>query len=165
MIFEKLLVDSVYSLSGFFDQRMAAASYSIKVQGINKLNQELASLVTNYFSIPKHKLIFSEKSREIRKLIAEMHKIMQEISNHEEILRKTKKDAVEKFDGSIVFGGFKEYFENQMDSDIVFNREAQLNMMNFAVSEGNTFSTTQATIIAALIGAFLASLLTIIFSK
>ena len=165
LIFEKLLVDSVYSLSGFFDQRMAAASYSIKVQGINKLNQELASLVTNYFSIPKHKLIFSEKSREIRKLIAEMHKIMQEISNHEEILRKTKKDAVEKFDGSIVFGGFKEYFENQMDSDIVFNREAQLNMMNFAVSEGNTFSTTQATIIAALIGAFLASLLTIIFSK
>lgn len=165
LIFEKLLADSVYSLSGFFDQRVAAEGYSIKVRQINKLNQDLTSLVTSYFSIPKHKLIFSPKSREIRRLIAEMHAMMQEISNHEEVLRKAKKDAVEKLGRSILFGCFKEYFENQMDSDIVFNRESQLNMMNFAFSEGNTFSTAQATIVAALVGVVLASLISMISGK
>lgn len=163
-IVRRILSDSWYSLSSFFDQRIAAADYYKNIHKINILNNELTSLISNYFNIPKIELIFSPRSREIRKLLAEMHTMMLEISNSEEILRKTKKDAIETIERSITLSPFQLYFENQMDSEIVFNRESQLNMMNFAFSEGNTFSTTQATIVAGLASAFIASIFSL-FSK
>lgn len=140
-------------VSPFYTQRIEGYYYSRSVFKLLSSNSHLNNLIASYFAENNLMQFMSSKPKEIRFLIASMHSMMQEIAHHEEKLRNAKKIALENIENTDFLKEHKNYFERQMDSDIVFNRDAQLNMMNFASSESNNSSTIQATVFAAVFAA------------
>lgn len=162
VITKPLLRDVRFALSDFYSQRVADRQYSDAVDALANLDQQLNVRVSKYFKQSSLGRLFSGQSRSIRQLIAEMHTALQQVSFAEKMARRKQEEASGSIAESTFLKGLSAYFDEHMRSDVMFDREAELNSMNFAAAETNNFAIVQATVLAALIGAVLGGLLTVV---
>ena len=161
-ITEPLLRDASFGLSDFYEQRVADREYRDAVDALDELDQQLNTRVSNYFAQGTIHRLFSGESRSIRKLIAEMHGALRNISFSEKLARRKEDEARRAIAETTFLKYLGTYFDEHMASDVIFDREAELSSMNFAATETNNFAVVQATVIAASLGAIIGGILAII---
>ncbi len=160
VITRPLLRDVSLALDDFYGQRVAARTFTDAVDALADLDRQLSERVSQYFKLSTLRCLFSNESRSIRKLIAEMHMALQRVSSAEMEMRRQQDKASRSIAESTFFKGIQSYFKEHMTPDTIFDREAELTSMNFAAEETSNFAVTQTTIVAALAGAILGGIFT-----
>lgn len=162
VITKPLLRDASIALSDFYAQRVADREYSEAVDALEELDQQLNTRVSTYFTQGSIRRLFSGESRLIRQLIAEMHGALRAISFNEKLARRKEDEARRAIAETTFLKYLSAYFDEHMASDVIFDREGELSSMNFAATETNNFAVVQATVVAALVGAVIGGLLTLV---
>lgn len=162
LIAGSLLRDAAFGLSDFYEQRVADSAYRDAVDVLDGLDLQLNRRVSAYFAQGSVRRLLSGESRSIRKLIAEMHSALRNISFNEKMARRKEESARRAIAETSFLKYLDRYFDEHMVSKVIFDREAELSSMNFAATETNNFAVVQATIVAALLGGAIGGILTLI---
>jgi hypothetical protein len=159
-ILEPLLRDLEFSISSFYGQRLMDRNLSDLIDNLEELNEDLGGKLAKYFELSLFERFFDKNPKEIRSLLASMHLCLQEISSSQFHVNKKREEAVKTISDSTFLDGIVNYFEEHMEDDNNFDRDAQLTSMNYAADETGNFILTQATLIAALSGALIGGAIT-----
>jgi|GEM_PF-5305557 len=155
VIIQPLLHDLEYYIGGFYSERLMDRRLSDLIDELEELNETLGVKLSEHFKLPLIKRLFSKNPKEIRELLSSMHLALQEISSAQFHVKKKREEAIKGIEDSTFLKGASDYFIEHMKDDIDFDRDSQLTSMNFAAEETSNFVITQATLIAALIGAII----------
>lgn len=155
VIIQPLLHDLEYYIGDFYSERLMDRKLSDLIDELEELNETLGIKLSEHFKLSLIKRLFSNNPKEIRELLASMHLALQEISSAQFHVKKKREEAIKGIDDSTFLKGASGYFSDHMKDDTNFDRDSQLTSMNFAAEETSNFVITQATLIAALIGAII----------
>jgi hypothetical protein len=81
------------------------------------------------------------------------------------LLRKQLKDTNSMIENTAFLKPFKEYFVEEASNHEELDKETQLKFMQYAASETASFGVMQSTVWASIIGAVIASLVTLLIAK
>lgn len=151
-----------YGLGDFYNQRLSNREFRDAVDALEQLNEQLSGGVAKHFNLSISRRFLSATSGDIRKLLARMHIALQEVSAAEIRLKHAQEKALDAISKTIFLRKMEEYFAKHMKPEKTFDRDAQLTTMNFAAEETSNFAIVQAILIAALIGATIGGLLTVV---
>lgn len=155
VIMQPLLHDLEFHLSSFYSERLMDKRLSDLIDELEELNESLGIKLSEHFKLSLIKRLFSNNPKEIRRLLSSMHLALQEISSAQFHVKEKREEAKKIIDNSTFLKGASDYFLEHMKDDTDFDRDSQLTSMNFAAEETSNFVITQATLIAALIGAII----------
>jgi hypothetical protein len=161
-VLPKIYSDMNRGLSQFYTQAITSAHLQSTIWQLDALNELLANSVSEYFDSSFVTRLLSPRSRDIRRTLSRMHSTLHSISSLEIRCEKERKEASQTIDYTEFLHAIGPYFARHMTLERTFDKEAQLGVMNFAADETSNYAVVRATFIAAVAGAVLGALLTIL---
>jgi hypothetical protein len=157
-----LLRDVYYALQDFYISRIENQCLYQTIDNVERLNASLGELLSSYFSLPPYRRLLDSTATDIRRCLAAMHSAIQRVAEKESEHRQAVREANKSFESAAVINKLHDYFREHMAPEREFNRDSQLTLMNFAAEETNNVVITQATLVAAMIGAIVGGILSML---
>jgi hypothetical protein len=151
-------------LQCFYDARSTCWLIDDRLDSIGELNDELNGYLASLFERSSFSAMFSGIPRHIRRVLSHIHLQLQVLSEGEIKLREAMKMLTMTIDGSTVLKPARDYLEDEAGSHDSIDKDTQLRLMDYAGSEATNVSVLQATVWAAIIGAVVGALMTLLAS-
>lgn len=157
----RFLFSDVNALTHFYQARICQQAASLEISKLMGANKTLSSLLAHYFSQSSIRRLLGKNSGQIRRLLGEMHLMLEEIARLELRTENQVQQTKTYIEESRYSNVLSDYFTDRLGSHRTFDLSAQHTLMNFAAEETSNLVVIQATLIAALIGAVLGGLMTV----
>lgn len=156
-----VLRDASFALESFYHARIASRDYDEAADNVDKLNSQLGAQLSSYFQLSTYRRLFSPDASSIRRTLANMHYALHLVSEKQSELKRAQTSAIKWIGEANLLDVVQGYFEEHVEADSVVDRESHLTLMNFAAEETNATAITQATLVAALVGAVIGGLIAV----
>jgi hypothetical protein len=161
----QLFKSAVWStLHVFYDARSISWSIDDTLTEIGALNDQLSGSLAEMFERSAITAMISGIPRRIRRLLSRLHMHLQTLSRDELHLGGSIKRLNSLIERHVLLKPLQLYLSEEAGDHVVIDKDTQLRLMDYAGSKATNVSVIQATLWAAIIGALVGALTTLLVS-
>jgi hypothetical protein len=152
------------TLHVFYDARSTSWSINDTLTKIDELNDQLSGCLVEMFGRSAITAMVSGIPRRIRRLLSQLHMQFQALSRDEIHLRESIDQMNSSIERHALVKPLHRYLKEEAGDHDAIDKDTQLRFMDYAGSEATNVSVIQATLWAAIIGALVGALTTLLLS-
>ena len=160
---EQLRWGVLIGISEFYQTRVICRSIDTQLRETFKINDQLSGLMAEFFNRSVVSTILRRDTWQIRRLISQLHLRLQELSRLDISLKERLREMNSSVERNIILERIGWYLNEHATEHEEINKDAQLKLMDYVASETMNFGVIQAIVWASVIGALVASLVTLVF--
>jgi len=154
-----------FPLHVFYDSRSVALSIDDTLIKIAELNDQLNGCLAEMFRRSAVTAMVSKMPRRIRRLLSQLHMQFHSLSRYELQLRKSIDQLNMLIERHDIVKPLHRYLNEMAGKHGTLDKDTQVRFMDYVGSEATNVSVIQATLWAAIIGAVVGALTTLLVSR